>query len=545
MAEKKTHGRTNDAFKFSATALGAIISATAMFGGVAYAQDQAAAEEDEIVVTGSLFRNRNVVAASPIVTTGAEEVQESGVVTLESVLNQMPAFAPAGTAGTGGQGAGGRATLNLHGLGSNRNLVLLNGRRMPLADIAGNVDINTIPGAIISSVETITGGASAVYGSDAMSGVVNFRTLSDFEGLRADVQYGDSWQQDLQTLNASLSMGTRFNDDRGHALVSFGYTDREPLSGAQRDFFDFVTPSSFIGQGTFVPSATNLPDQTALNNLFASYGVAGPVANTLNLGFNDNGTLFTQTGARNYLGPTTGAFAIIGGNVRMPVGPQSQIQNGLNRRSMFASFDYELTPWATLYGQGFHVDTTVNTESGGSLTQFGTLTTIPVTNPFIPDDLADLLATRPTPGAAFTWNGRYVGLPDKSWDEQYTTQQALLGVRGDLPFEGWSYDFYSSYDTTDHNQSNYNAVLKNRVQTLLNAADGGDSICDGGFNPFGLANSSNISAECRAYMTTTAHSTEALSQHIAQFDVQGPIFELPAGEVNLAPLDRANWPGRG
>lgn len=470
MAEKKTHGRTSDAFKFSATALGAIISATAMFGGVAYAQDQAAAEEDEIVVTGSLFRNRNVVAASPIVTTGAEEVQESGVVTLESVLNQMPAFAPAGTAGTGGQGAGGRATLNLHGLGSNRNLVLLNGRRMPLADIAGNVDINTIPGAIISSVETITGGASAVYGSDAMSGVVNFRTLSDFEGLRADVQYGDSWQQDLQTLNASLSMGTRFNDDRGHALVSFGYTDREPLSGAQRDFFDFVTPSSFIGQGTFVPSATNLPDQTALNNLFASYGVVGPVANTLNLGFNDNGTLFTQTGARNYLGSTTGAFAIIGGNVRMPVGPQSQIQNGLNRRSMFASFDYELTPWATLYGQGFYVDTTVNTESGGSLTQFGTLTTIPVTNPFIPDDLADLLATRPTPGAAFTWNGRYVGLPDKSWDEQYTTQQALLGVRGDLPFEGWSYDFYSSYDTTDHNQSNYNAVLKNRVQTLLTAS---------------------------------------------------------------------------
>ncbi len=101
-----------------------------------------------------------------------------------------------------------------------------------------------------------------------------------------------------------------------------------------------MTPSGYIGQGTFVPSPTNLPNQTAVNNLFASYGVATPVSNTLNLGFNDNGTLFTQTGAKNYLGPTTGDYTLLGGNVRMPVGPQTVIINPLDRKSIF-------TRWTT------------------------------------------------------------------------------------------------------------------------------------------------------------------------------------------------------
>ncbi|MFC3444491.1 TonB-dependent receptor plug domain-containing protein [Sphingobium rhizovicinum] len=112
-------------------------------------------------------------------------MQQSGQITLEDSLNQLPGFTPSGNAGTGGQGAGGRATLNLRGLGSNRNLVLLDGRRLPLSDINGNVDINILPESIIGSVDVITGGASAIYGSDAMSGVVNFKTDKYFDGVRA------------------------------------------------------------------------------------------------------------------------------------------------------------------------------------------------------------------------------------------------------------------------------------------------------------------------------------------------------------------------
>lgn len=500
------------------------------------AQEAQEGSLEEVVVTGSLITDPNHVAPSPIVIATAEELRQTGAVTLEASLNQLPQFSPSGTAGNGGQGTGGHATVNLRGLGSNRNLVLLDGRRLPLADISGNVDINLIPDSVLASVQTITGGASAIYGSDAMSGVVNFITLNHFEGMTADVQYGNAERGDYEQITASSAFGTNFADDKGHALLSIGYATREGLAGSRREFFEFVTPSSFIGQGTFVPAATNLPSQAAVNSLFTSYGAAGPVSNTLNLGFNDDGTLFTQTGARNYKGPTTDGYAVLAGNVRMPVGPQTIIQNPLDRRSFFSKFDYEMSEAVTLYGQFMYVDSEVETSSGRSLTQFGTLTTIPVTNPFIPTDLRTLLASRPNAAAPFTWNGRYVGVPNKSWNESYTTAQYLAGVRGDLPWRGWTWDIYGAYDTTDHLQSNYHAVLKSRVQTLLNAPDGGASICAGGFNPFGLNNASVLSPQCQAYVTTTAKSTEDLSQTNFQGVVQGGLFDLPAGEVKIALL---------
>ncbi len=221
----------------------------------------------------------------------------------------------------------------------------------------------------------------------------------------------------------------------------------------------------------------------------------------------------------------------------MPVGPQTIIENPLNRKSIFSKFDYTLTPKVTAYGQVLYVDSDVYTSSGRSLTQIGTLTTIPVTNPFIPADLQTILASRPDPTAPFTWNGRYVGLPNKAWDEHYTTSQFLGGLRGDLPFlTGWTWDAYAAYDDTHHLQTNHNAVLKSQVQNLLNAADGGASLCAGGFNPFGLVHSSAISSACQAYMTTTAHSSETLTQSQAQATIQGPVFHLPAGDMHVALL---------
>lgn len=538
-----SRGRSRAPLLLMGSALGSLLAVGSAFAQAAAPPAPAGASAAsssnsvaEIVVTGSLIARRNYVAASPIVTTSTQAIQQTGAITLESALDQLPQFAPGGTASTGGQGTGGHATLNLHGLGSNRNLVLLDGRRLPMADIYGDVDINLVPDSIIQSVDTITGGASAVYGSDAMSGVVNFRSLSNFEGVRADAQYGNSFRSDFQQYSGSIALGAHIGDDnRGHVLLSVGYNNRDGLYGSRRSFFDLVTPSSYIGQGTFVPSATNLPSQAAVNALFARYGAATPVANTLNLGFNNDGSLFVQTGAKNYKGPTSGGYAILAGNVRMPVGPQGLIVAPLNRKSVFSKMDYQLTPQITAYGQFMYVDSTVTTNSGKSLTQFGNLTTIPVTNPFIPADLATLLASRPNPNAPFTWNGRYVGLPNKSWDEHYTTYQFLAGLKGDLP-HGWTWDVFTSYDETHHLQSNYNAVLKSQVQNLLNAADGGKTLCAGGFDPLGLATSTNISASCAAYMTTTAHSTEQLSQAQAQGILQGPVFTLPAGDVHLAVL---------
>src|SRR6185369_8230744 len=153
---------------------------TVLSFGVAQAADDTQRDEtrlEEVIVTGSLITDPNRESPSPILISSIESRQQSGTATIEAALNQLPMVAPAGAAGNGGQGTGGHATVNLHALGANRNLVLLDGRRLPLADIFGTVDINLVPDSILSSVQTITGGASAVYGSDAMSGVVNFISL--------------------------------------------------------------------------------------------------------------------------------------------------------------------------------------------------------------------------------------------------------------------------------------------------------------------------------------------------------------------------------
>lgn len=523
------------AFSASFLTFAAALAAPALAQDAAPADDGESSADEEIVVTGSLIQRPNNTAVSPIVSVGAEAIKESGKNSLVDALNQLPGFTVAGNEATGGQGTGGRASINLHGLGTNRNLVLLDGRRMPVSDIRGNVDINILPDAIIGGVDAITGGASAIYGSDAMSGVVNFKTIRSLDGMVADAQATISERGDAFKFKASLAFGTSFADDRGKVVAAFSYAKQDPLNGSKRDFFFDKTPSGFIGTGVFVPSASNLPNGAVLTTLFNGYGVAGtrnPAAS--NLGFNNDGTLFTQTGALNYKGPNgNGGYAIVGGNVRMPVGQQIDYINGLDRKTAFLKADYEITPDITMYGQFMFVDLTTSTASGGSLTQFATLTTIPVTNPFIPTDLRTILNSRANPNANFNWSARYVGIPYKNWDESYTVQQYMGGLKGNIA-DGWTFDGFVSYDSSKHDSVMHYAVLKSRVQTLLNAADGGRSICAGGFNPFGDTNARSLSPACVAYMTKDAVSVEKLSQTQAQLQINGKLFDLGAGPVQLA-----------
>lgn len=488
----------------------------------------------EIIVTGSLIQRPNNTSVSPIITLGEQQIKETGTATLQDALNQVPSFTVGGNATTGGQGTGGRASINLHGLGTNRNLVLLDGRRLPISDIAGNVDINILPEAIIGGVDTITGGASAIYGSDAMSGVVNFKTLRSLDGIRVDVMNSISERGDAYKFNGSVAFGTKFAEDRGNLIAALTFAREDPLAIATRSFFRDKVPSSYIGYGTFVPSATNAPSAAVEQAVFSQYGIASARNPLLNLGFNDDRTLFVQTGAVNYRGPTDGnGYMVIGGNVRMPVGQQGNLINKLNRKTAFLKGDYELTPGITAYGQFMYVDLTVNTNSGGSLTQFPALTTIPVTNPFIPADLRTILASRRDPTAPFTWNGRYVGVPWKNWDENYLVTQYLAGLRGDIA-TGWSFDLFGSYDQSKHRQTMHNAVLKSQVQRLLNAPDGGASLCAGGFNPFGDANARSLSSQCVSFVSKDARSAEDISQLQFQGQVNGTLFDLGAGPVQIA-----------
>ena len=179
------------------TLLASGISAVLGTGGMraAHAQEPGAGQQinDEITVTGSRIVRRDLNAPSPIMTVDSQRLEQSSTISIESVLNQMPQFVPTNTQFDSGIQTGatlslGIGSVNLRGIGTNRTLVLIDGRRGQPANAALIVDTNSIPSAAIERVETITGGASAVYGADALAGVVNFILKKDFEGVDMDFQ---------------------------------------------------------------------------------------------------------------------------------------------------------------------------------------------------------------------------------------------------------------------------------------------------------------------------------------------------------------------
>ena len=127
-----------------------------------------------------------------------------------------------------------------------------------------------------------------------------------------------------------------------------------------------------------------------------------------------------------------------------------------------------------------------------------------------------------------------MGLDFREFPTDFTTGQYILGFRGDLPFKDWRWDIYGSYDTTDVVETQDKAILNSRMRNLLYAADGGASICAGGFNPFGLANATGISPACRAYLEVETHDYTQLSQTIFEASLTGGLFAMPAGDLRFA-----------
>ncbi|KWV95451.1 hypothetical protein ASS64_05525 [Erythrobacter sp. AP23] len=204
-------------------------------------QDTAAAP---IVVTGSRIARRNVDTAAPVAIVQDEEFALSGTVNVENVINTLPQVIP-GTTSFSNNPGNGTATLNLRGLGTTRTLVLVNGRRWMFFDTAQIVDLNTIPSFLLDSVDVVTGGASAVYGSDALAGVVNFR-LKNVEGLELGGQYSITERGDGARYQVHGAIGTSFDDGRGSATVYAEYYNRDAIFQGDREFSNFS-----IGAETF------------------------------------------------------------------------------------------------------------------------------------------------------------------------------------------------------------------------------------------------------------------------------------------------------
>ena len=178
-----------------------LVSAVAALCSPAMAQDNSGdsgdgAEIEEVITTGTRIRNENVVAASPVTTIGEEEIALKQTPNIERVFRDMPITIP-GDGENVNNGTAGQATLDLRGLGPERSLILIDGKRLSPYDINGIVTTDVIPVNMLKRIDVVTGGASAVYGSDAMSGAVNFILRDDFEGFELKAFAG---RTDLRTI---------------------------------------------------------------------------------------------------------------------------------------------------------------------------------------------------------------------------------------------------------------------------------------------------------------------------------------------------------
>ena len=528
----------------TASVASAMAMAVALCAQGAHAQDQAqtqdqasptpsaAPADQEIIVTGSRISRRDYTSSSPIVTTSQASIEASGQVNIEQSLQQLPQFSGGRDATVPGIGNGGYATVNLRGLGENRNLVLLDGHRLPIATNTGATDINLIPPSLLSNVEVISGGASAVYGSDAISGVVNFKTRR-LDGIEIDAQRSVSGRGDAALFNGSLSFGTKFAGGRGHIFATGAYTDRDTLLYKDRSFFYRAGSSGSPATGSiqFVGGA---PSQAALNTVFSRYGVApGSVSTASRIGFNNDGTLYSTTGGYNFKG-STDDYGLVSNQITSFTGRENYLIAPQQRYNGFAKVDYELTPDIQIYLQGLYANTTTRTAGAWAITAPSQLS-LPVTNPFIPADLATLLASRP--GAAATapvllFKG-FKEVGKRIYTERFESYQIAGGIHGKFGSD-WTWDVYGSYDQTRQHENINHVVLAPRVQKLLNAADGGNSICAGGYNPFGESASATISQACVNYITAPVNNYTTLKQGTVEASLQGALFDLPAGPVKLA-----------
>jgi len=505
---------------------------------------------EEIIVTGSRIARPDFTSASPIVSVDQARFEQTSATSVGAVLETLPQFVPTFGSTSNNPANGGQANLALRGLPTTATLVLLDGRRLMPANGTGVVDVNIVPPALVESVEIITGGASAVYGSDALAGVVNFRLRDDFEGVEIDAMGGVTDEGDGDDYSFGLAAGTDFAGGRGSVMGYAGYAHRELVAYAERGFsryaIRYLPPE--LGQGTvgpgqqFIPTgsftveegrvrfaANNLLSRAAFDGLMQSYGYApGSVPFQRDVAFNTDGTLFTlgllqqpvPGAVANFRGPRD-ALTFNDISYTYNFAPVNALQLPLDRLSLFGHAEFEASESATVYAEALYADYSATQQLAATPVMDAL---IPITNPYIPPDLAILLRSRRNPAAPFTFLKRMSDLGPRQAENRYDVLQTTLGVQGRFG-ERWSYEAYAQYGRNEQEQDLNRNVLRSRFEELSFAADGGLAAC-GGFNPFGLR---SISARCAKYIAANGTNRSEVEQLVAEASVGGELLSLPAG----------------
>jgi outer membrane receptor protein involved in Fe transport len=388
-------------------AVAAILGTTALAGLTPCAMAQQAqpatkaAEEEvlqEVQITGSRIVRKDLESNSPILTLSSEILENRPEFAIESALNELPQFVPSLTGfsdvnrqqqlGAASNqfntnqisfSAGntvGATNVSLRGLGANRNLVLMNGKRLVPVNASMGVDTSSIPSSALQRVEIVTGGASSVYGADAVSGVVNFILKENFQGADFDTQYGVSQRGDDRNLRISALLGGNFANERGNAMLGLEFADRGTALQIDRDYYrrrlldpyagaganasltGYAAGTSPVPFGTVPFGGSWVPDQAVVNQIFGLAPGTTPengVPATSTFLLNPDGTVFVtdRDGAGRFNGPLDGLqYKINQQNGQWAENNLlSRISSPLRRYSMFGSAHYDVNKNLTLYAQ--------------------------------------------------------------------------------------------------------------------------------------------------------------------------------------------------
>lgn len=573
-------------------------------GSTAQAQEPAL---EEVTVTGTRIVRRDFSSQSPIVTIEAETFEQRTNIGIEAALNQLPQFtvagtqsqdSPAGTPFPQANAAPGAATLDLRGLGLNRSLVLVDGRRAQPINGQLAVDVNTIPSAAIERVEVITGGAAAVYGADAIAGVVNFILRDDFEGFEVNGQYGVSGEGDGAETSISALIGADFSDGRGNVMIGANYADREIIYGRDRDWVvagweDPGTAAGGIGSSNLSQYDPATASYCGVTNCGQPSAFVG---NDPTVGFeptggiyviDQNGNLFDPADPLNpdhpYTGPLGGGFPN-----EFKINPPSAsgqrtlgyidrehnyLQLPFDRYSIFGTGHFELTDRVRAFTD-LRFSETFAKASGFVSSAFNVWSpTVPydpanddpdsptfgTTTPHhpVPAALADLLNSRPVSDAPWTYVGGLDYLPNFTTETTSNVYQVIAGLEGDASVgsHDWNWEFFASRGKTSVNARQPEGFPHlARLQNLFNADRYGQGFdvlnlpgavplavtgtCTSGlplFNEDGSVDDTpSVSQDCADYVVLRMNSITTLDQNVIEANVNGSLAEMPAGPLQFA-----------
>lgn len=437
---------------------------------------------EEIVVTGSRIPRAEIVSTSPIAATSQEQIRLDRALTVEDFSVKLPQLAGGVNATSAGSDAYGAQTLDLRNFGQNRTLVLINGTRAVPFSFRNAVDVNSIPAPLLKRVDVLTGGAAAVYGADAVAGVVNFVIDTEFEGYEAGATYEHAKDGGAQYGGYVTAGGTI--GDRGHIVGYLDYTRREVLRAGDRAFA--------LDRPGLVPGAGGNFTDLASGRTFS---------------FTDAGA-FTLT-------PQTSNFT-----------PDYILIQPMERYNASTFFDYELAEGVTAYGRGMftNVQTTGSSRSGSQPVAVNEVVGIRQDNRFLPTEARNLLTF--VNGVAQVRVNRSLGeLGIITADTERNTYQTQLGFKGDLT-GSTNWDVYAQYGRTEEETTvNGDAIRNNadgtsRFAAIANTVDIFGPGAD--LSNFGQSFQRDIRAREQFVTAATLAGTSA------------DLFELPAGPLGFA-----------